>query len=74
MVDILEVHHDSLVALIVYTNNNLIGSNRYLVYAGKNSRSKRDSRRESFSNRKWKGVLAQNLVNASGQPALSTGF
>ena len=35
MVDFLEVHHDSLVALIVYTNNNLIGSNRYLVYAGK---------------------------------------
>ena len=43
MVDFLEVHHDSLVALIVYTNNNLIGSSRYLVYAGKKSRSKRDS-------------------------------
>ena len=67
MVDFLEVHHDSLVALIVYTNNNLIGSNRYLVYAGKKKLFKRGfHRRESFSSRKWKGVLAQNLVNASG--------
>ena len=43
LVDFLEVHHDSLVALIVYTNNNLIGSSRYLVYAGKKSCSKGDS-------------------------------